>query len=307
MSGIDGCAKCVCATESVKCDLVKCQDIIQGKEKPNMVASSPNYNDYTNIKDQIANQYFAEYSADRLKAITTALGCNSTDCPQLIAQTDIKYSLLDSVGKDFIGRGEKISKIVIHSTDLEAENRSPSQQVITSIAYNLTLRSFYEVVVSKTWQVHSGIGVDLLVYKAKAEITFTNEKVEKFTQANETNLFYASQHIAIDPFTKMDTTFNFFQYDDINNYLLHFQIADNSTLTHPELDANSNIVNVTKSLGDFMSNHINFLSTLKYRSDSDLKIVENEGKFILKNFPATEKLTNYGVDVSYSRAVKINS
>lgn len=304
VSGIDGCAKCVCANEGVKCDVLECQKIVKGQQKPTETSSSQ-YNDYINIKNQIAKQYFAEYDAQRLKAITTALGCNSTDCPQLIAATDIKYSLLDSVGRDYVGRGDRINKIVFHSADTEAENYSQSQQVVTSIPYFITMTKSFEVVFTHTGKTYSEDKTNYWVYKKKSSITFTQEEQQKYSETNETTIHYPSQSITIGPFTKLNTTFNFFQYDDVNNYFLHFQIADNSPLTHPELNVNATVITVTKPLGDFLKNHIAFLSTLKYESDSALKLVENAGKFILKNVPTTEKLTNYGVDVSLGKAKKI--
>lgn len=306
ISGIGGCAKCVCTQEGIKCDLSKCQEIVTGQQKLE-TKSSPKYNDYTNIKDQIAKQYFTDYDAQRLKAIITALGCNFTDCPQLIAATDIKYNLLDSVGREYVGRSDKLNKIVFHSTNIEAENNSPSQQVVTSIPYFMTMTQSFEVTITKTKKTYSEDKTNYWVYKKKASTTFTQEEEQKYSETNETIIYYPSQHISIGPSMKMNTTFNFFQYDDINNYFLHFQIANNSTLIHPEVDASSRLINVTKPLGDFLKSHTDFLSTLKYENDTALKLVENEGNFILKNFPTTESLTNYGVDVEFGRAQKLQN
>lgn len=272
-----------------------------------MIESFSQYNDYTNIKDQIARQYFTEYDQQRLKAITTALGCNSTDCPQLIAATDIKYNLLDSIGMQYVGRGNKLNKIVFHSADTEIENNSPSQQVVTGIPYFMKMTQSYEVTITKTSKTYSENKSNWVVYKKKTSTTFTQEEVQKYSETNETTIYYPSQNITIGPLTKVNTTFNFFQCDDINNYFLDFQIAENSTLTHPELDINSTLINVNKPLGDFLKKHIDFLSTLKYENDTALKLVANEGRFIMKNFPTTETLVNYGVDVVFGKAMKIDN
>lgn len=271
------------------------------QQKPVNEPSAPEYNDYTNIKDQIARQYFAEYDAQRLTAITTALGCDTTDCPQLIAATDIKYNLLNSAGRRYVGRGEKINKVVFHSADNGAENYSALQQSVAGMPYFMKLIQSMEVIITKTKQITSNKGVNILVYKKKCTTTFTQQEEEKYSEINETIIFYPSQKVMIAPLTKMNFTFNFFQYDDINNYFLDFQIANNSTLTHPEIGTNSKLVNVTKPLGDFLEKHINFLSTLKYESETALKLVVDEGRFVLKNFPTIEKLTNYGVDVNFGR------
>lgn len=304
-SGIEGCAECVCTDAGVECDVTKCQEIAKNRLVPITTYANIKYNDYNNIKDQIAKKYFAEYDPIRLKAIKKALGCNSTDCPKLIDTTDIKYNLLDSVGREYVGRGDKLNKIVFHSADTEVENNSPSQQIIKGRSFFLTMTSNFEITFTKTKNSYSEKGVNYWVYKKKSSITFTQREEQKYTETNKTTMNFPSQNITIAPFTKMNTTFNFFQYEDINNYFLDFEIAANSTLTHLELDANSKVINVTKPLGDFLKKHIGFLSTIKYESETALKLVEIDGKFVLKNMPTIEKLTNFGFDVKFGRVEKL--
>lgn len=300
-SGIEGCAKCVCADVGVKCDVSKCQEIVKNRPVHVTTYTKSEYNDYTNIKDQIAKQYFAEYDPRRLKAITKALGCSSTDCSQLIAATDIKYNLLGSTGRKYVGRGDKLNKIGFYSADTEIENNSQSQQIVAGRPFFLTINRCFEVIFTKTKNAYSENKIDYWVYKKKSSITFTQKEEEKYTENNITTINFPSQNIVAAPLTKMNTTFNFFQYDDVNHYLLDFEIAMNSKLTHPELDRNSNVINVHKPLGDFLKKHIDFLSTMKYESKTALKLVEREGKFVLKNFPTIEKLTNYGFDAVFGR------
>lgn len=300
-SGLEGCAKCACTDVGFKCDVTQCQKMVKNQLTSAVKYAVSGYNDYTNMKDQIARQYFNEYEPQRLRAIKSALSCNSNDCPQLIAATDIKYNILDSVGRHYVGRGDKINKFIFYSTDTEVENNSPSQQVVTRRPFSLTMESSFEVIFTKTRQTYSEKKSNWLVYKKKGSVTFTQEEEERYSETNETTIYFPSQKITVAPFTKVNTTFNFFQYDDINNYLLDFEIADSSTLTHPELNEISLVVNVTRPLGDFLKKHIDFLSNLKYENDTVLKLIANEGKFILKNLPTIEKLTNYGFDVVFGR------
>lgn len=301
-SGVQGCAKCVCRDAGIDCDVTECQEIVKNNiAVPVTAYASAKYNDYTIIKNQIAKQYFKEYDATRLNAITKALGCSSADCPKLIDATDIKYNLLDSVDRTYVGRGDKLNKIVFHSADTEIENNSASQQVVSGRSFNLTMTTNFQVVFTKTKDSHSDSGRNYFVYKKQSSIQFTQKEEEKYTETNITTMNFPSQKIAAAPFTKMNTTFNFFQYDDINNYLLHFEVAANSTFTHPELDANSKVISVTKPLGDFLKTHRNFLSTIKYESETALKLVELEGKFVLKNIPTMEKVSSYGFDVVFGR------
>lgn len=310
--GVDDCGKCVCIDGGAKCDISKCQEIalnrneFEAEPKPDPMAannnSTPGFNDFTNIKNQIAERYFAEYDAQRLKIITDVLGCKTIDCPQLLSATNIDYNILDVVGKKYIGRGDRVNKIVIQSTDTEVANSSPSKQIIRSISYFLKCIQSLTVTITKTTQVHSEKSVNIWIFKSKSSFTFTHKEETTTSETNETTIFFPSQNITVEPFTKMNTTFNFFQYDDINNYFVDFEIAENSTISHPEVDANSNLVFVKKPLGDFLTKNVDFLPTLKYENDTVLKLVENDDKLILKNFPMSEKITGYGVDVVFGKA-----
>lgn len=260
--------------------------------------------DFTNIKNQIAKQYFAEFDAQHLKTLTNLLGCKTIDCPQLIDATNIQYNILDTFGRQYIGKGERQNKIIIQSTDTHIINQSPAVQNVTSVGYNLKCIQTYEVIITKTTQIRTEKEVNLILYKKKKVETFTQKEVEKFADVNETTTYFPPQNITVEPFSKMKVSFNFFQYDDIINYFLHFEIAKNSTISHPEIGANSNVIFVKKELGTFLEKHVDFLTTLNYSQENMIKLEAIDEKFILKNFPTTEKITNYGADVVFGRAEK---
>lgn len=91
----------------------------------------------------------------------------------------------------------------------------------------------------------------------------------------------------------------------LNNYFLHIEIVKSSTILHSADEFTGRVVCVRKSLSEFSLNDIDFLSTLTYQHENMLKIEVNDEKFVLKNFPSSEKITNYGVDVVFGRAEKV--
>lgn len=308
--GVDGCAKCVCAESAAKCDVTKCQENILNKIKSHPAEANQKadeIDDFTNIKNQIVKRYFADYDPAKLKVITDALGCESTDCPQLLSASNIAYNILNVYAKRFIGRNDKINKMVVQSTDTEVVNSSPAPQRVISVPYFMTLTQYTEVIVKKTSSTHSKGGINIGLYKNVKEVTFTETKESKYSETNTTTILFPSQNITINPLTAMNVTFNFFQFDDINNYSIDLEIGLDSTISHPDVDANSNVVVVKKELGDFLKKHADFLPTLKYPNDSVIKIdakEDNGQRFLLRNFPTVEQITGYGVDVGYSHAEK---
>lgn len=236
--------------------------------------------------------------------ITDAIGCKTQDCPRLLSASNIEYNILETVGKWFIGRGDKQKKLIIQSTDTEVVNASPAQQNVSTIGYKLDCIKNLEITVTKTTRIKSerkiGIGF-LSVRKTKIE---THTDVTRTGETHEHVVHFPSQNITVEPFSKMNVTFDFHRHEDINNYLLDFQIADNSVLSHLDI-VNNALVFVKKPLGEFLQKNLQFISTLKYEDDMMLKLIEKNGQFILKNFPATEKITNYGVDVTFGKATKL--
>lgn len=286
----------------VKCDASECQELAINQA---MNKTGPQFNDFAVIKKQLAKKYFAEYDAARLKLITDALGCKTTDCPQLIDATKIDYSVINLNRQEYIGRVDKQNKIVIHSTDAEAVNNSPSKQEVTTVGYSVKATQYYEATVTKTYEISSSAEIKLKFLNFGAAFKFGKTTSETRKSSNETTLNAPSQRIVVEPFSKINVTFNFDQYNDINSYFLDFEISNDTTITHPELNANSIVVFVTKPLFSFLQAHVDFLPTIKYENENDLKIQAREGKFVLSNFPATETITNFGVDVVFGKPEEI--
>lgn len=278
--------------------------LVQSEDQSESVAKLASQFEFTNIKNQITAKIFSEYDAQRLKIITDSLGCKTVDCPQLISASNIEYNILELVGREYIGRGEKQPKVVIQSTDTEISNASPVQQNISTVSYVLKCIENYELTITKTTQIRTEKTIDLFFYKKTTTTTFTKKDVERTGTTAERTVQFPSQNVTVEPLSKLNVTFNFVQYDDINNYLIDFQIADNSTLSHLDVVGND-VVFVQTPLGEFLRKNIPFISTLKYDDAKMLKLIEKDGKFILKNFPTSETITNFGVDVIFGKATSL--
>lgn len=267
-------------------------------------ANSPAEIDYSNIQNQIAAKFYSEYDPQRLKLITDAFGCKTQDCPQLLSASKIEYNAIEMVEKWFIGRANQRKKLIIQSTDTEVANASPVQQNVTTVGYKLDYIQNVEITITKTTQIKTEQKINLLFFSITKTKIETQTEVSRTGETSEHTVQFPSQNITVEPFTKMNVTFNFHHHEDINNYLVDFEIAENSTFTHLDV-VNNSVVFVQKPLGDFLKEHTKFISTLKYDDDMMLRLIEKNGKFILKNFPTTEKIANYGVDVIFGKATKL--
>lgn len=294
-SGADDCASCICIESKIQCDTLKCEEysFIEGLDDSTI--------DYANIRDQLMKFYFSKFDAARLKKITDGLGCKTTDCPQLIAASKLDYKVLSLDRQEYNGRASKQNKIVVHSTDAEAMNNSPSKQEIKTVRHAIKVTQYSEATVTKSIFVSSDVSITVKFVKFDASFKFGKTSTETQKTSNTTTLEVPSQSILVDPYTKMNVTFNFYQYEDINNYLLDFVIGKGSIITHPDVDASSNILFVQQPLDDFLTKNIDVLPKLRYDNDKAIKVIERGGKIVLQNLPATEKLTNFGVDVVFGK------
>lgn len=297
MAGVNGCAKCICLNGDAKCTALTCQvDVLN---------DIPGVTDYANIRNQLAKQYFSQFNPDRLKIITNTLGCKTTDCPQLIDASKVEYTVLSLDRQEYAGREDKQNQIVIHSTDSEAVNNSPSKQEITTVGYSIKVMQYFEATVTKTTEITSNAEISIKFLKFGAGFKFSKTTSETRKTSNETTFDAPSQKIQVDPYSKINVTFNFYQYEDINKYFLDFVIDKGSTITHPDVDANSNVVFVKNPLGAFLDKNVEFLGTMTYPNDTDIKLAARDGKFVLRNIPATERLTNFGVHVVFGKSEPI--
>lgn len=196
-------------------------------------------------------------------------------------------------------------KIVIHSTDAEAVNNSPSKQEVTTVGYSIKATQYNEATITKTNSITSEIGIQIYFLKFGVSFTFGKSTSETRKSSNESIINVPPQKIVVDPYTKINVTYNFYQYEDINTYFLDFVTGEKSIITHPDVDSKSNVHFAKKPLVEFLKKNVDILPKLRYETDKDLKIIEKDGKIVLKNLPATQKLTNFGVDVVFGKPEKI--
>lgn len=209
------------------------------------------------------------------------------------------------VGRTYFERGDKKNRNVIQSTVTKVTNGSPMQQNMSTIGYELKCVESYDVTITKTKQIKTVQKVKFFFIKSTREHIFTEQTVERMSNITERYVKFPSQNVTVEPFSKMNVTFNFIQYDDINVYFMDFLVGNTTMFSHPKI-VNGNLVFVQTSLFEILQKYPGFVPTIKYENDRMLKLDENKEQFILRNFLTTEKMTNYGVDVIFSKAEKLS-
>lgn len=285
-----------------------------------------NLTDYTDFRDQII-QYLAKKDYESKKGTnSTGSPCNDqialnynrfVNISAFLASTD--YVVKSLADQRFTGITDKLNKSVIHSSDSTVENKSPVRQEAQTIAYSITTTKFMSVTITKTHEFSSSASIGIKWFSLSADYKFTKTTSETRNKTETMKVDAPSQKVTLDPHTKMNVTYNFYQYDAVYSYFLDFEIDPKSTFTQPDYrymyygDANCcspcllfKTANVLTSPVDaFLKQNKDALQSVKYKNDSVVQIVEKNGKFILKNIPATETVRNFGVDVVFGPAEPI--
>lgn len=276
--------------------------------------------DYTDMKDQIIG-YLAEKDYESNK------GTNSSG-PPCFNKLNYSYSRFQNLSSyltkpnyvvknlyetRFMGIKDKLNKITIHSSDTQVENRSPVRQEASTASYALSVEKSVSVTITKTHEFSANVGIEIFFFKASASYKFTQTETVTSNQSERFTVTAPSQKVILDPFTKMTVTYNFYQYDDIYSYFLDFELDDSSTFSRPNFrymyygDANccqpcllfKTSSTIDSSLKTFFAQNIDALRNVAYKNETVVKIQEKDGKFILRNIPAEERVQNFGIEVVY--------
>lgn len=297
-SGVDECASCVCIDNKIECDAMKCQTFASVEQADNSFDDYDNsFDDYENIKNQLMEHFFSQYRHDRLRSIANALGCRSTHCPQMLDRSRIDYNVVALDHQELAGRSSNQNRTVFHTTVAKGINNSTLQQEINTVGYSLKVSESSEVTITKTFGISAGIA-----YIFSLSFTFGRTRQEVRRLSKESVVAVPSQKVQVEPMSKFNSTFQFYQYENIDNYYVDLVIGKDSTITHPDAGIFGSLTYTRRWLIPFLRENIDFLQKMKYKNGRDIKLIEKDGVFVLKNLPTTKKIINFGVDTEFANA-----
>lgn len=243
--------------------------------------------------------------------------------------TQVNYKIKDLYEKRFFSKRDKLNKIVIHSSDATVSNNSPNKQDAYTISYSYSVIETNSMTASLTTTISGKVEVEipfLNKWKLKFDLSYSNSHTAAETQSRsmEYTITAPPQKVSLDPYTKMNVTFDFYRYYDIYDYWLDFVVDDSSTITFPNymeamyygntLDCcdqncflykneNTKIFNFKRFIHD---NSVNIVNKWLYE-DNLIKFEQKDDKLIMRNLGrTTEKVMNFGVDIYFNPLQSIN-
>lgn len=265
--------------------------------------------EFANIRNQIIKQFFAEFDPKKLPKILEIVGCKTSDCPALIDISSIDYMIDKGIiqhVKRLTSIGERRNKKVTESLSTTLINNSTSKIEASTEPKQLNVVQNFEVNIRKTGRMWCDAPKEISFTAASNLIfNFTKNWLEDVGTSNLSQPFVLHafpQSVTLNPMTKMNVTYNFYQYEQSIEYSFDFELFKSSTIKHPNVGGNGNVVFTTSSLLDFLQKHLELVKNLKYASSTSIRLESiAENRFTLRNFPATEKITNFGVELIYGK------
>lgn len=224
--------------------------------------------------------------------------------------TKIDYKLTDLYQKRLVKRRNNLNKTIIYSSDTFVANESSETREVISPSFSRRVTKADEISVELATDINSEMEIRVPL-KENENIGFKLGG----PLTHELTITAPSHKITLDPFTKMNVTFDFYRYEDISEYALDFQLDESSSFAYPDYSKSihygdrtccdncflfKDTATKTVPFLEFLRENHDVIGSITYGSESVIKLEEINGRFILRNLgQATEKITHFGVAVLF--------
>lgn len=244
------------------------------------------------------------------------MGCVELEgCQTLL---DISRITIGVIGKSkyntkrYIGHRGPTNEKVVHTESVTIANSETSTKVFETPFLNKTFTQNYQVDINKTSHITSG-DILSMPFTANSNFSFVFHKNNHSETSNINQTFVVNalpQKITLEPGKKVNVTYRFYQYDEFNYYSQDLIISSSaSKIANLDINSSGIIVFVENLLTSFLKPYPAVVNNLKYNNAYGIRIVDlpdsSLNTYILRNFPVTEKIKNYGVEIVCSEPKNI--
>lgn len=206
------------------------------------------------------------------------------------------------------------NKMVFYSSQVSVSNNGTEKQEISTLAYSLTVMKTDVLTIAKTAGLSSNSTIDIPFVGSNVQIQFSNEKMVKKVLSQKFTIEAPMQKVILEPSTKLKIHFTFYQYEDLTNEFLDFAVDDSSTIIYPDFENDltkgdsscggscytfQRNDTITAPLNKFLRENPDLINAIEYQDENSIHLLQTKDQLILKNFPTTEQIMNFGVDILY--------
>lgn len=236
---------------------------------------------------------------------------------RIFKRFDIKIKELHGI-RPVNESGEK-NWINAHSAKSCVINRSNLKQQGQTSGYKKTITQTKTVTVTNTGEISGTVKIPNLPLLDSFSMKLTRSKATADMQSEAIEISAPSQKVDVNPHSKVPVSYKLHTYEKVYNYLLDFEIDESSTFVDsPKKDLNfyANLL----FRGDPQPEEIEHSFLQIFDEGLELKDIEHcaepsngisfryvNGKYILKNFPMTYRVSNAELNVVFGNQVELSS
>lgn len=191
------------------------------------------------------------------------------------------FDLKSFYEKRYVNNSERCNKIIVFSAEAYIVNNSPLPQTLETTAFTRTVEKSNELIISKTFGFELSVGANIKIPFASTKVEFKASYSQTVTASQKymesETVSAPSQKVDANPFTKVKVQYNVYQYDNIFNYMLDFEVEPRS-----------------KDLFGFF---VHKMGNGQY-GQKDLRLHNLNDTIVMKNLPQTERLQSVGVELN---------
>lgn len=269
-SGAGDCALCGCWDSGLSCDITNCQGIESYRTRRNVMHNA----DLDVIKMKLTEKLIVEEEEEDIES-----------APEI----NIIVNRLEN--KRVIEHSDKSkSKKIYLNANAGVENFTPYVLNITTTPSKFHLTRVSEIIINKTFGISFKPDTEVLGYAIQTDLDSTGIDPIILHEFQPEEIESASQSINVPPHTTLRIKNAFYQYQNEIDYLLDFEIDDESTIS---------FANKTISLKEMALQHIDSLPMGEIGNHLQLDMAD--GKLVLKNFPAKMRTMDFGIEMVLER------
>lgn len=212
---------------------------------------------------------------------------------------DIKIKELHSIR--FVNESGKQNWNLAHSAKGCVINRNNLKQQGQTSGYKKTITQTKTVTVTNTAEISGTVKIPAIPLLDSFSMKFTRSEATADLHSEAIEISAPSQKVDVDPHSKVSVSYKLYTYEKVYNYLLDFEIDENSayvfSVTYP-LSSERHLRLLPEFDGSLeLTNLVSTGISFRYEN----------GKYILRNFPMTYRVSNAEINIVYGNPVELSS
>lgn len=221
----------------------------------------------------------------------------TADCLQQVSkEISMEFAVDHVLRKKLINKHEQLNKQLYNVNEAYARNpMNATQEIHLQTFFVSDSTEVYKIRINKVSGL-SGAFQFPSVQKKQILLEFFGSDHLIHTMNEPIRIVTPPVKIKMDPLSSNRVNFNYYTYENIWKYEIDFEISNQSTIYLPynsQVSCPSELMpKLSLNLLNFFKDNPNFVASINYSDDQQIKLDHANGTYLLRGFPLVEKLSS---------------